>query len=132
MYHLAIVLQYMFPGEESNYIVQNDGGDSYIAQWTLDKPKPLDSDIAATVSSTEFKEWYKERLGALVDRDTAKRINKQIHAEVPIEEQIGILREQTAAVVDKLGVKPTVRFALLDSIASTEILAGTDKKEDNE
>jgi len=65
----------------------------------------------------------------LIDRETEKKINSNVHAFSPIGEQIGILRDQLVHVLNALGIEPTPEFARLNEIAIKEIEAAREKKE---
>jgi len=77
----------------------------------------------------DLKLYSTEEQVALIDRDTGKAINEAIHPFAPIEEQIGILRDQLVHVLNALGIEPTPEFARLNEIAIKEIEAARKRKE---
>lgn len=70
-----------------------------------------------------------EKQIALMDRDTGRKINAQMHPFVSVEEQIGILRDQIVCILNALGIEPTEEFTRLNEIAIREIEAAREKKE---
>jgi len=77
----------------------------------------------------DLKQYTAEEKAALIDRETGHEINIQMHQFAPLEEQIGILRDQLVHVLNALGIEPTKEFARLNEIAIQEIEAARKKKE---
>jgi len=77
----------------------------------------------------DLKRYTIEEKVALIDRETGHEINVQTHQSAPLEEQIGILRDQLVHVLNALGIEPTPEFARLNEIAIKEIEAARAKKE---
>jgi len=124
---IDLVLQYMFPGRGAPM-------DWYVAtgkirEWYMDAPQPSEAELLAVANSEEFKAWRVARLSALIDRDTGAAIDKEVHPFAGLEEQIGILRDQLAHIINELGLTPTTDFERLNSIAVTKIEEGAKKKE---
>ena len=66
--------------------------------------------------------------GHLVDRDTGLAIDKEIHPLSPIEEQLGILRDQLVQILNSLGIEPTPGFARLNDVAIAAINDAVERK----
>jgi hypothetical protein len=64
----------------------------------------------------------------VIDRQTADKINSQVHSTTPIEDQIGILRAQLVHTLNALGVKPTPEFAAFNELVVKEIEAAQERK----
>lgn len=62
------------------------------------------------------------------DKRTARQIDERIHPSTPVEEQIGILRDQLVAIAVHLGVDLTPKMQEFNTIALEEIQAGIDRK----
>ena len=100
-----------------------------------------DQDISAVVSYDEnglpifignirdLAQYSAEEKAKLIDAETGQAINLAIHAFAPIEEQIGILREQIVHILNTLGLEPTPEFQRLHETAIAEIEKGRMKKE---
>jgi len=70
-----------------------------------------------------------EEQAALIDRDTGKAIDEAVHPFAGLQEEIGILRADLAALHVQLGSEPTEDFERLNAIATEKILEGQKKKE---
>jgi len=70
-----------------------------------------------------------EEQAALIDRGTGKAIDDTVHPFAGLQEEIGILRADLAALHVQLGSEPTEAFARLNDIATQKILEGQQKKE---
>jgi len=65
---------------------------------------------------------------ALIDAATGKSISEAVHPFAPVDEQLGILRDQLAQILNALGMKATAGFARLNEIAIAEIQKGRKAK----
>jgi len=70
-----------------------------------------------------------EEQAALIDRGTGKAIDEAVHPFAGLQEEIGILRADLAALHVQLGSEPTEDFVRLNEIATEKILKGQTKKE---
>jgi len=77
----------------------------------------------------DLKRYTAEEKAALIDRETGHEINVQMHQFAPLEEQIGVLRDQLVHVLNALGIEPTPEFVRLNEIAIKEIEAAREEKE---
>jgi len=64
-----------------------------------------------------------------IDKNTGHAINNAIHELCGVEEQIGILRADLAALHVQLGSEPTEDFVRLSEVATKKILEGQTRKE---
>jgi len=94
---------------------------STITKWELPGPPPTTAELAAIASAPEFIEWKREQKCARIDSMTGIRISNILHPMAPIEEQIGVLRDQLVHILNTLGLEPTPDFARFNEIAVTEI-----------
>jgi len=78
---------------------------------------------------SDLRQFSAEEKAALIDRETGQAINVNIHPFSPLEEQIGILREQIVHILNTLGLEPTPEFQRLHETAIAEIEKGQMKKE---
>ncbi|MBW2672961.1 MAG: hypothetical protein JRD89_06020 [Deltaproteobacteria bacterium] len=85
------------------------------------------SELVGTLD--DLKQYALEERTALIDRDTGKAIDEAVHTFAGLEEQIGILRADLAALHVQLGSEPTEDFVRLNDIATEKILEGQKKKE---
>ncbi len=69
-----------------------------------------------------------EQEAARIDRDTDAAIGAAVHPIAPRGEEAAIHREQLQAILDKLVMKPTAKFARLTEIAQRAIAAGKEAK----
>ena len=129
--NLADVLLYLYPDTDAlrDWLVANDGGRQYIAEWHLSAPRPTEEYLVSIEASDDFQVWMRERLSQMVDRDTGHEIDKALHPFAGVEQQIGILRNQIAQIINALGVTPTDGFANFNKIAIAKIQDGEQKKE---
>ena len=65
---------------------------------------------------------------ALVDASTGRAIGRVIHPACGTEEQLGILRDQLAQILNALGMEATAEFARLNKIAVAKIQKGREAK----
>jgi hypothetical protein len=68
------------------------------------------------------------RAGERVDAETDAAIQSALHPVAARGEEAAIHREQLQAILDKLGMKPTEKFAHLAEIADKAVAAGQETK----
>jgi len=131
MYTIIDKLRYLFPeaDPERDYAVVDEGNGAYIKEWRLSEPRPTDAELEALDTDDSFLAAVLARKNHLIDADTGKVIDKEIHSFAGLEEQIAILRDQLVHIINDLGLTPTPDFERLNDIAVAKVEEGAKKKE---
>ena len=124
----AEVLQFLFPNVDPMRSWSVNGASMEIEGWSLDVKQPSVETIRDTFDGAAFKAWKQKRMQNAVDQQTARSINGAIHPFTPIAEQIGILRDQIARMLNG-DMTASEGFARLNSIAIAEIMKAHLEKE---
>ena len=95
-------------------------------------PKRKEGDAPAQIVAKYPEDvmlYSTEEQGQVIDQDTGMVIDKAVHPFAGLQEEIGILRADLAALHVELGVDPTDDLNRLNDIATEKILEGKEKKE---
>src|SRR6056297_459114 len=109
--------------EEKLYGVEYKGLQSEIEDWLTKNESYLV--LKAKQKADDLTKTEKEKL---IDYETGKAIDSQIHPASGMEEQIGILRYAITELYNRLGETVPAELSELNSIANEEISAGQDRK----
>ena len=121
------ILRFLYPEAVQGWEVFDMGAGPYISTWNLEEAQPTEVAMLEISQSPEFAEWKAVASRARIDRKTGIAIRGAIHQEVPVDEQIGILRDQIVRMLSG-DMKPSDKFARLQKIATANIASGKETK----
>jgi len=125
-----MALRYLYPDADfvTGIMIEDCGGQQRIVRWDYAGEQPSEEEILSVVNSDGYKTWLANIISAGIDATTERSINTVVHEECPIGEQIGILRDQVARILNG-DMTPSDDFSRLNEIAIAEIEKARIEKE---
>jgi len=111
--------------ESIRFCVPYDGDPNQVSGW-LDAQETR---LLITAKLMKGSTLSTDEQAVYIDYETGANISTASHPLSPIDEQIGILREQLVQIINSLGLDPTDGFASLNATALAEIAKGQAAKE---
>lgn len=120
-------IEYLFPDTDFEFqvVIISIAGWEHIEEWNHIDLQPDKKELAALDDNTDFLLWLCKRRSNAIDREIGQAINDKI----PLEEQIGIFRQEIRTLLIALNQASSEKLTRFNEIAEAEIAKGRIKKD---